>query len=160
LENSERSGIPDLAREEGPSVLEEKHEDSGFKIVDRRTFTVDGTRREGAPRDEEKSADSRKTKSEPAKTPFDERLDEGFAMLIEFLANTALIHLGAMGAAAGEPVPVDLESARAMIDLLGVVEDKTKGNLSAPERKLMSDMLFELHTRFVEVQKRATAKRR
>lgn len=144
-------------------MAEESRDASGFKVVDRRPFTEDGTRREGAPVAEEKTsaaAEKPRGKPEQARRVADERVDEGFAMLVEFLANSAFIQLGLGGGPAGEPVPVDLESARAMIDLLGVLQDKTKGNLSAGEQKFISEILFELHTRFVEVQKRATGKRR
>jgi hypothetical protein len=144
-------------------MAEEAREQSGFKVVDRRTFTVEGTRREGAPAVEERAsatAEKSKVKPEQARGAVDERVDEGFVMLVEFLANSAFIHMGLAEAPAGEPIPVDLESARAMIDLLGVLQDKTKGNLSTAEQKFLSDILFELHTRFIEVQKRATAKRR
>lgn len=144
-------------------MADEAHNESGFKVVDRRTFTVEGTRREGAPVSEEKAApaaEKPRGKLDQGHTVVDERVDEGFVMLVEFLANSAFIHLGLGGMPAGEPVPVDLESARAMVDLLGVLQDKTKGNLSAAEQKFLGDILFELHTRFVAVQKRATSKRK
>jgi hypothetical protein len=144
-------------------MAEQAPEPSGFKVVDRRTFTVEGTRREGVPLDQEKAsaaAEKPRAKAEPARTAVEERVDEGFVMLVEFLANSAFIQLGLGGMPAGEPVPVDLESGRAMIDLLGVLQDKTTGNLSPAEQKFLGDVLFELHTRFVEVQKRATAKRK
>jgi uncharacterized membrane protein len=144
-------------------MAEETREGSGFKVVDRRTFTAEGTRREDAPSvDEKRSEESEKprTATEQARDTREDRLDEGFAMLVEFLANSALLHLGLGAGPTGEPIPVDLQSARTMIDLLGVIQDKTKGNLTLSERKLLDDILFELHTRFVELQKQATAKRR
>lgn len=132
--------------------------DSGFKVVDRRPFTVEGARREDAPVKEEKSAAELPQKdSRPAK-PGDDRIDEGFAMLVELLANGALTHLGLMDT--GEPLPVNLPGARAMIDLIGVLETKTKGNLSAAEQKFLGEILFELHTRFVEAQRQAASKRK
>ncbi|MGH9353120.1 MAG: DUF1844 domain-containing protein [Terriglobia bacterium] len=137
---------------------EETREDSSFKVVDRRPFTVEGARREDAPVKEERTAEPAKKESQPAVKPGDDRLDERFAMLVELLANGALTHLGLMDT--GEPLPVNLPGARAMIDLIGVLEEKTKGNLSAAEQKFMGEILFELHTRFVEAQKQAAPKRR
>lgn len=137
-------------------MAENTQAESGFKVVDRRTFTVDGARREDADVREE----TEEAKRPAAPSSQDDRLDEGFAMLVEFLANSALLHLGVVGAPGGQAVPVDLESARTMIDLLSAVEDKTKGNLSAVERKFLGDALYELHTRFVETQKCAAAKRK
>jgi hypothetical protein len=144
-------------------MAEEARENSGFKVVDRRSFTSEGARREDAPVAEERvptAAEKSRAKQEQSGSAIDERIDEGFVMLVEFLANSAFIHLGLGGMSSGEPVPIDLESARAMVDLLGVLQDKTKGNLSAAEQKFIGDVLFELHTRFVEIQKRATAKRK
>jgi hypothetical protein len=144
-------------------MAEEARENSSFKVVDRRSFTSEGARRENAPVAEEKSppaAEKSRAKQEQSRSVVDERVDEGFVTLVEFLANSAFIQLGLGGMPSGEPVPVDLESARTMIDLLGVLQDKSKGNLSAAEQKFLSDVLFELHTRFVEIQKRATAKRK
>lgn len=142
---------------------EETPGDHAFKVVDRRPFAVDGTRREEAPDKEERPAaepEKPRAAGKEARNAADDRIDEGFAMLVEFLTNSAFLQLGLGAGPTGEPIPVDLESARAMIDLLGVVQDKTKGNLSAAEHKLLGDILFELHTRFVEVQRQATAKRR
>jgi Domain of unknown function (DUF1844) len=144
-------------------MAEEAREQSGFKVVDRRSFTVEGARREGVAVDEERAAaaaEKRRPKAEPARSATEERLDEGFAMLVEFLANSAFIQLGLGGMPTGEAIPVDLQAARTMIDLLDVLQDKTKGNLSAAEQKFLADVLFELHTRYVEIQKRATAKRK
>jgi hypothetical protein len=144
-------------------MAEEARENSGFKVVDRRSFTSEGARREDAPVPEERAptaAEKSRAKQEQSRSATDERVDEGFVMLVEFLANSAFIHMGLGGLPSGEPVPIDFESARAMVDLLGVLQDKTKGNLSAAEQKLLGDVLFELHTRFVEIQKRATAKRK
>lgn len=133
--------------------------DSGFKVVDRRPFTVEGARREDAPvKDERPAVEPPQKDIRPAAKPGDDRIDEGFAMLVELLANGALTHLGYVDT--GEALPVNLPGARAMIDLIGVLETKTKGNLSAAEQKFLGEILFELHTRFVEAQRQAASKRK
>ncbi|MGH9343900.1 MAG: DUF1844 domain-containing protein [Terriglobia bacterium] len=137
---------------------EETREDSNFKVVDRRPFTVEGARREDAPVKDERPVEPAKKESQPAAKPGDEQIDEGFAMLVELLANGALTHLGLMDT--GETLPVNLPGARAMIDLIGVLEEKTKGNLSAAEQRFTGQILFELHTRFVEAQKQTAPKRK
>lgn len=143
---------------------EERREDSGFKVVDRRPFTEEGARRPDAQVTEERLEAEKARASAPASSKpapaSDDRVDERFAMLIELLANGALTHLGLMDGGAGETLPVNLPGARAMIDLLGALQDKTKGNLSAAEQKFLGEVLFELHTRFVEAQKQAAPKRR
>lgn len=132
--------------------------DGGFKVVDRRPFTVEGARREDAPVKEERAAAEPKKEPRPSGKPGDERVDEGFAMLVELLANGALTHLGLMDA--GEGLPVNLPGARTMIDLIGVLEAKTKNNLTSAEQKFLGEILFELHTRFVQAQNHAAPKRR
>ncbi len=104
-------------------MIEDTREDSGFKVVDRRPFTVDGTRREDAPAREEKPEPQKpQAAAETApRSAADNRLDEAFATLVEFLANSAFLHLGLVAGPAGEPIPVDLQSARTMIDLLSVL---------------------------------------
>lgn len=154
---------PKLDEEEG-TMSEGTREDSGFKVVDRRPFTEEGARRADAQMKEER-VEAEKPRPAPAspatpETKLDDRLDERFAMLVELLTNGALTHLGLMESGTGEPLAVDLPGARAMIDLLGVLEDKTKGNLSPAEQKFLGEVLFELHTRFVEAQRQAAPKQR
>lgn len=143
-------------------MIEDTQEDSGFKVVDRRPFSVDGTRREDTPAREEKTELQKElpVAGTPPKNAADERMDEGFAMLVELIANSAFLHLGLVGGPAGEPIPVDLQSASRMIDLLSVLKDKTEGNLSAAEEKFLRDVLFELHAGFVEAKRQAAPKRK
>ena len=51
-----------------------------------------------------------------------------------------------------QKVPVDLALARQNIDLLEMLVDKTRGNLSAEEKALLEKLLFEVRLKFVEVQ--------
>ena len=48
---------------------------------------------------------------------------------------------------------IDLELARQNIDLLELMQEKTKGNRSSDEDRLIDKLLFETRMRFVEVQK-------
>jgi hypothetical protein len=61
----------------------------------------------------------------------------------------AAMHLGLIQSATGEKPPVDLEAARHMIDLLGVLYEKTRGNLSVEEDSLLDNMLADLRMQFV-----------
>lgn len=49
--------------------------------------------------------------------------------------------------------PIDLPLARQNIDLLELLSEKTKGNLTADEAKLLQQVLFELRMRFIEIEK-------
>jgi hypothetical protein len=48
-----------------------------------------------------------------------------------------------------EPRPPNLDAARHVIDLLAMLEEKTRGNLTAAERQFLEQVLYELRMRFV-----------
>ena len=76
-----------------------------------------------------------------------------FTGFVFSLMHTAAVHLGdAANPGTGQLAPPNLEGARQMIDILGLLEEKTRGNLSAEERQLLEQGLYELRLRFVEVQ--------
>jgi hypothetical protein len=76
-----------------------------------------------------------------------------FPSFILSLAATAAVHFGdRMEPGAIEPGPVDLVAAGQMIDILALLEEKTRGNLTAEERQLLETILYELRLRFVEAQ--------
>jgi Domain of unknown function (DUF1844) len=71
------------------------------------------------------------------------------------LASTALISLGQMPEPDGAQHPLDLEGARHLIDVLAMLEQKTKGNLDEAEQKLLASLLYDLHIAFVDAQHKA-----
>lgn len=81
-----------------------------------------------------------------------------FSTHILSLASTALIALGKMPAPDGSKPPIDVETARHLIDVLGMLEQKTKGNLDEAEQKLLASLTYDLRVAFVDAQK-ATAKK-
>lgn len=77
-----------------------------------------------------------------------------FVSFIYSLMHTTAVHLGdAADPVSGEHAAPNLEAAKQMIDILGILEEKTKGNLSPEERQLLEQGLYELRLRYVEVQK-------
>jgi len=76
-----------------------------------------------------------------------------FAGFVISLATTAAVHFGDMpDPNTGERMEPDLVAAHQMIDLIALLQDKTKGNLTADESKLVDDLLYELRMRFVQAQ--------
>lgn len=73
-----------------------------------------------------------------------------FDHLVQSMYMTAMMGLGA-GTRPGEKPRVDLMGARQTIDLLGVLQEKTKGNLTADEQRLLESALFELRMMFLEI---------
>ncbi|MBI3182482.1 MAG: DUF1844 domain-containing protein [Myxococcales bacterium] len=77
-----------------------------------------------------------------------------FSTFVLGLASTALIHLGeAPHPEAGEP-KLDLVLARQSLELLSLLREKTKGNLTPEEERLFEGVLADLRFRFVEASKR------
>lgn len=79
-----------------------------------------------------------------------------FTAFIFSLMHTTAVHLGdAADPVSGQPGTPNLEGARQMIDILGLLEEKTRGNLTPEERQLLEQGLYELRMRFMEVQNAA-----
>lgn len=73
-----------------------------------------------------------------------------FEHLLSSLYMTALMQLGMVHAEGAEP-RLDLIGARSTIDTLALLEQKTRGNLTEAESKMLQHSLYELHMAFVEV---------
>ena len=74
-----------------------------------------------------------------------------FSAFVVSLVSTAAIHLGDLAdPSTGQTLEPNLEGAAQMIEILGLLEEKTRGNLSAEERQLLEQILYELRLRFVE----------
>lgn len=86
-----------------------------------------------------------------ATNPGMERMPEmNFERLVQSLYMQALLQLGG-GTEPGQPAQVDLLGARQTIDMLTVISEKTKGNLTEAEDKLTQSALFELRMGFLEI---------
>ena len=80
-----------------------------------------------------------------------------FQLLALSLGNAALVGLGLVAdpALAAVSGAIDLAMAKQNIDLLEMLDAKTKGNLTAEERQLLHGLLFDLRLKFVEASRRA-----
>jgi hypothetical protein len=75
-----------------------------------------------------------------------------FAGFVLSLAQTAAVHFGDVpDPASGKKVEANLRAAQQMIDILALLEEKTRGNLKTEERQLLEQILYELRLRYVEV---------
>jgi hypothetical protein len=72
-----------------------------------------------------------------------------FDLFISGLAVEALIALGDMAHPTTRRQSQNLEQAKYLIDLLGVLEEKTAGNLSVDEQRLLRDTLYQLRMRYL-----------
>jgi hypothetical protein len=76
-----------------------------------------------------------------------------FTTLILSLSHSALLHLGDAPDPASGEVQVNLPMARQSIDLVAMLQEKTRGNLTGDEERMLSQALFDLRMRYVEVTK-------
>ena len=145
-------------------VLEEKERDKGkpgIKVTDRRHFTSEGERRPGV--DEEPDLGTQpvvaRSEAEEARRPAEEARFErrpveepegvDFTMLINAMAQPALLYLGEIPhPATGQPT-IDLEGARIQIDMLDLLRVKSRGNLTPQEEGLLESVLYQLRMRYV-----------
>ena len=141
------------------------HETDDIKVTDRRQFTPDGDRvASETGTDDESPPELTPERSErpaegPAEGPTEQPADPppgvpDFSTLVMSLATAALLHLGDIADPAHPQGPVDLPRAREAIDILGMLQEKTSGNLTPQEQNLLDTWLCTLRTAF---SKKATA---
>jgi hypothetical protein len=105
--------------------MAEEREDKGFKVVDKRSMS-----------DEER--ESERKAAEPV-----------FLDLVQSLQYSAMVHLGMVQGPDGHRSPVDLPAAQDAIDMMGVLKDKTKGNLTADEDGMLTEGLYVLRMSYL-----------
>jgi hypothetical protein len=135
--------------------MDEKKPDQGFTVTDRRRFTDAGDVRPdadpapGAP-PAEPPADTGAAKPS-ARTPgvSSEEPPVSFASFVLGLSTQALIALGEVVHPVSQQVEQDLVGARHLIDVLGILRDKTRNNLTRDEAGLLESALYDLRLRYV-----------
>ncbi|MFQ5513282.1 MAG: DUF1844 domain-containing protein [Myxococcota bacterium] len=80
----------------------------------------------------------------------------GFGTFVLSLSTSALVHMGAAPAPGrSEPGEPNLPLAEQTIEILAMLQEKTRGNLDEDEARLLESLLHDLRMRFVEVRERA-----
>jgi hypothetical protein len=127
--------------------VEGKASPGGFTVTDRRIFADEkGTARvEDAP-----PGAAGATKPPVAEGP--PAMD--FHTFVLSLGSSALMHLGELEAPGPGGPQKDLPMAKHTIDILAMLQDKTRGNLTADEEKLLESLLYDLRLRFVEARQK------
>lgn len=77
--------------------------------------------------------------------------EPSFIEIIQTLAMQAMVGLGGMQGPNGQAIPANLDLAKHFIDMLDVLEKKTKGNLEAEEKDILDTTLHQLRLAYVEV---------
>ena len=77
-----------------------------------------------------------------------------FSDFLLWLATMAAVQFGDLpDPVTGKPVEPNVPAAGHVVEVIGMLQEKTAGNLSPTEAKLLDDLLYELRMRFVEAQK-------
>jgi hypothetical protein len=82
----------------------------------------------------------------------EQKLEASFSLLIMSIASNATMALGLTADPSTGKTEVDKQLARFNIDLLGVLKEKTKNNLSSDESDLLGHILQDLQMKFVQVK--------
>lgn len=70
------------------------------------------------------------------------------------LARTAAVHFGDIeDPQSGQRLAPNLPAARQMVEIIAMLQERTKGNLTEPEERIVDDLLYELRLRYVEAAK-------
>lgn len=165
-------------------IGKDSEEQPVFKVTDRRKFNVDGSLREGVEIEPEKPKATAAAENKPIEEtqpeaaqnfeagPLAEEDEEAFdendipgaddpASFVNFLTTLASQAASALGAVP-HPVTgqraVDLESGRYWIDVLAMLQEKTKGNLQTQEARLLEGLLSDLRMQYVAISRMAEEK--
>ena len=117
---------------------------------------IDDDWKKEAQTEKEKLAEKEKTEPK-GRAPSGKRAaalpEADFSGLVSMMATQAFFALGLIRVKGEPETPPDLEAAKFNIDLLGMLEEKTKGNLSEEEAGLLEQTLHQLRMAFVELSK-------
>ncbi len=121
-----------------------QEEEKGFVVRDKRFSAREET--DSQPEESNKEAlHGEKTEEQTAPLP-----EVTFTNLILSISTSALIQLGEIEDPISKKPSKDLPLAKQTIDLIGMLKDKTKGNLTPEEEKLVEHILYDLRIRYVK----------
>jgi hypothetical protein len=136
-------------------MAEEKEREEPLEVKDKRHFAKDGSVRPDSEKGEKDKApasdESGKADTGAETGPGEEReLPEvDFASFIFSLSTSALIQLGIIKDPISKKVDINLSGAKQTINIINMLKEKTIGNLSQEEEKLIDQILFDLRMKYV-----------
>jgi hypothetical protein len=134
--------------------MSDERDSATIKVVDRRRFYDDKESSESAIAEGSNESSSAVEEELEIENEGNENsfIDDGFVSFILSLAQQASWQLGLEVAPAEMQVPKDLKAARQMIDIIGMLENRTKGNLLPREAELLKGILNDLRLAYVKVR--------
>jgi hypothetical protein len=127
-------------------MAEDKEEKKGFRVIDKRT-AAEATEKKEKKETKAQTKEARKeaTAEQPSPLP-----DVTFSAFVYSLSTSALVHLGEIPEPITEKMDKNLPLAKQTIDILGILQEKTKGNLTQEEENLLNSFLYDLRMRYVK----------
>jgi hypothetical protein len=133
---------------------DDKEERRGFRVTDRRRFAETGEPRADTPPEPERPAPPAAEAPHAATSPREETPEPvNFSTFVLGLSTQALYHLGEIPDPLTEQVERDLGAAKQVIDILGILREKTQNNLEPAEQDLLDSILYDLRMRYVELMR-------
>jgi len=131
---------------------DKKEEEKGFVIRDRRFTAQNETAEEPKPKKEEEKTEEPPPKEDASQE--ETQLPEiNFTNFLLSISTSALIQLGEVPDPVSKQSVKQLPLAKQTIDLIGMLQEKTKGNLASEEEKLIEYILYDLRMRYVKATK-------
>ncbi|MGI5860936.1 MAG: DUF1844 domain-containing protein [Myxococcales bacterium] len=140
-----------------------EQENKGFKVIDRRVSAENVAERpaekpaeqpsetpEAANAPEHVEGPGWKMREEKEQKPLPQM---DFTTFCLSLASSAMIHLGDAPHPETGKAEANMPLAKQTIDILALLEDKTRGNLTSEESRLLATLLYDLRIRYVEAQR-------
>jgi hypothetical protein len=140
--------------------MSKEQEEQGFRITDKRAFTEDGERQQDSPTEEPSKAHEAPQSGEipgpaaagPEQPPgADAKID--FPSYVLSYYTQGLVLLGEVPNPYTQKKEEDLQAARHTVDILSLLKEKTKGNLSQDENQLLESVLYELRMKYMAKNK-------
>jgi hypothetical protein len=156
-------------KKEKPIMSEKEEEQPSITVKDRRKFNLDGSMREGFEAEPEVPAEVRPTPqtevedviTESAELEPEAESEEmpgadnpaSFVNFLSTLATNAAAALGAMPNPATGKRAIDLETGKFWLEVLGMLKEKTEGNLHKKEQEILDTLLSDLRMQYVQIMR-------
>jgi len=135
--------------------MTKEEESQGFKVTDKRSFREDGEARAETQKEEPSSAAAAAPSGVIEDREASQEAPPGTGAKIDFPSyilsyyTQGLVLLGEVPNPYTNKKEEDLEAARHTVDILSMLQEKTKGNLSKEESQLLEGVLYELRMKFM-----------
>ena len=140
--------------------MTENSSEKGFVIKDKRMFDEDGGTRADAVRKDEKKESAQKPETGNESIEKEETVEReeekyqlpemNFHNFVFSLYTSVLFNLGELADPVSDRRKKDLNAAKQTIDILGMLKEKTEGNLDSSEKELLDSVLSESRMKYVK----------